>query len=203
MQPQPPDGVPAFTPPEPSTRRRVPAWLILVLVLGVVVVVGGAILAVVLVQRSSDDGSIGVGDHSGARTLYHFVGLRPVTSSHPAPCRGDDLAGTDTSGRKLCYQLGTGMSLSAVRDLSLQPDTYGGGGVLIQISLRSDDGKRFADLTKKIATASPPGNQLAIVVRDKVVSAPIVNEQITGGEVQIAGKFDTDQATRLANQILT
>ncbi|BCJ30121.1 SecDF P1 head subdomain-containing protein [Actinocatenispora sera] len=201
MQPQQSDGVPAFTPPDPTARRRIPAWLILVLVLGVVVVVGGTITAVVLARRSSGDGPIGVGDHSGARTLDHFVGLRPVRASHPAPCKGDDLPGKDTSGKTLCYRLGSGMSLSAVRDLTLAPNSYG-GGVLIQISLRSADTTRFADLTRRIATASPPGNQLAIVVRDEVVAAPVVAEPITGGELQIAGGFDADQATRLADRIL-
>ncbi|BCJ35734.1 hypothetical protein Athai_32370 [Actinocatenispora thailandica] len=172
------------------------------LVLGVVVVVGGAITAVVLVRRSSSDGPIGVGDHSGPRTLDHFVGLRPVGASHPAPCKGDDLPGKDTTGQALCFRLDSGMSLSAVQDLRVEPSPYG-GGVLIQISLRPADAKRFADLTKKISAASPPGNQLAIVVRDEVVSAPVVQDPIAGGELEISGGFDADQATNLANKILT
>lgn len=51
------------------------------------------------------------------------------------------------------------------------------------------------------AGSKQPRNQLAIVVGDKVVSAPSVNAPIIAGKVQIAGNLTQKDAEKLAADI--
>ncbi len=48
------------------------------------------------------------------------------------------------------------------------------------------------------ATAANVGRQIAIVLDGKVISAPVVQERISGGNAQISGNFTTAEAQRLA-----
>ncbi len=48
------------------------------------------------------------------------------------------------------------------------------------------------------ATAGNIGRQIAIVLDDVVISAPVVQERISGGNAQISGRFSSAQAHRLA-----
>ncbi len=54
--------------------------------------------------------------------------------------------------------------------------------------------------TKRFATLSTQnvGKRFAIIVDNKVISAPSFNEPILGGSARISGSFTTDSATRLA-----
>lgn len=47
-------------------------------------------------------------------------------------------------------------------------------------------------------TSANIGQQIAIVIDGEVVSAPIVNEPILGGSVQISGGFGEGEAQELA-----
>jgi len=61
----------------------------------------------------------------------------------------------------------------------------------------NDEGaKKFADATTKNV-----GNYIAIVFDGEIVSMPIVNEAITGGQCSITGNFDYDTAAQLASTI--
>lgn len=48
------------------------------------------------------------------------------------------------------------------------------------------------------ATAANINRQIAIVLDNKVVSAPVVQQRISGGEAQISGNFDVAEAQRLS-----
>ena len=63
------------------------------------------------------------------------------------------------------------------------------------VSFRFDTagGKRFADVTRK--NVNKP---FAIVLDDKIVSAPVIREPILGGSGQISGGFTTQEARDLA-----
>jgi SecD/SecF fusion protein len=63
------------------------------------------------------------------------------------------------------------------------------------VSFRFDSAgaTRFADITRQNV-----GNPFAIVLDDKVLSAPVIREPITGGSGQISGNFSTDTANTLA-----
>lgn len=53
--------------------------------------------------------------------------------------------------------------------------------------------RRFAD-----ATTQNVGKPFAIVLDDKIISAPVIREPITGGAGQISGHFDTQEANDLS-----
>jgi preprotein translocase subunit SecD len=63
----------------------------------------------------------------------------------------------------------------------------------VGLSFDSLGADRFAKLTSRNR-----GRRLAIVLDDKVQSAPVIREAITGGEAQISGNFTMDEATNLA-----
>ena len=72
------------------------------------------------------------------------------------------------------------------------------GGVGFQVSLNftSDGSSKWADFT-----AANVGQQAAFVLDSQVVSAPKINQAITGGSTQITGSFNQQQAGDLANTL--
>ena len=63
----------------------------------------------------------------------------------------------------------------------------------VGLSFDSIGADRFAKITQKNR-----GRRLAIVLDDKVQSAPVIREAITGGEASISGLFSIDEASNLA-----
>ncbi len=63
----------------------------------------------------------------------------------------------------------------------------------VSISFNSLGSDRFGKITTRNR-----GRRLAIVLDNKVQSAPVIREAITGGEAQISGRFTMDEATDLA-----
>ena len=66
----------------------------------------------------------------------------------------------------------------------------------VGLTLTAEGAKKFAD-----ATTANVGKQIAIIYDDEIVSAPVVNEPITGGNCSITGNFDYDTAFNLASTI--
>jgi preprotein translocase subunit SecD len=67
--------------------------------------------------------------------------------------------------------------------------------------LDGQDQVGFGQLTQRVTTQPQPKNQLAIVFDGKVLSAPTIEQAITGGQFQITGgatAFTKDQAQALA-----
>ena len=62
----------------------------------------------------------------------------------------------------------------------------------VSVSFDSVGQERFARITQQNR-----GRRLAIVLDDRVRSAPVIREAITGGEAQISGGFTLDEATNL------
>ncbi len=63
----------------------------------------------------------------------------------------------------------------------------------ISFELTSDGTQLFADLTR-----NNQGRQMAIVIDDKIRSAPTINQPILGGRAQISGDFTDQEAKDLA-----
>lgn len=70
-------------------------------------------------------------------------------------------------------------------------DQFGKAAVSLKFS--AEGSKLFDE-----ATAANVGKQIAIVLDNLVISAPVVQQRISGGEAQITGKFSTAEANRLA-----
>ncbi|GAA2907751.1 hypothetical protein GCM10010517_74180 [Streptosporangium fragile] len=123
--------------------------------------------------------------------------LRPVLKAGPPPCDGTDLPDTENTA---CYGLDEGMTVGqavqAKAGALADTDQW-----VIQVTLNPADAAAFGELTGRLARESSPRNQLAIVIDGKVVSAPVVEEPIPGGEVQISGDFTRETATAYARRL--
>jgi preprotein translocase subunit SecD len=71
--------------------------------------------------------------------------------------------------------------------------TYSDGRPVVSFRFNAAGGKKFGDTTRENA-----GKFLAIVLDDKVISAPRINEPILGGSGIISGSFTVQQAQDLA-----
>jgi preprotein translocase subunit SecD len=68
------------------------------------------------------------------------------------------------------------------------------GEYVVDLEFKSAGAKVWADFT-----AANVGTQTAFVLDSRVVSAPVINEPIPGGNTQITGRFTQDSARELAN----
>ena len=66
----------------------------------------------------------------------------------------------------------------------------------VSLTLTKDGKTKFAEATK-----ANVGKQIAIVYDNQVLSAPNVNEEISGGKAQITGMASTEEAQNLASYI--
>ncbi len=66
----------------------------------------------------------------------------------------------------------------------------------ISIKFNEEGSKKFEAITAKSI-----GKPLAIILDNELVSAPTVNEKISGGEAQISGSFTLDEAKNLETQL--
>jgi preprotein translocase subunit SecD len=67
------------------------------------------------------------------------------------------------------------------------------GEWVVNFKFNSNGGRRFADITR-----ANVNHRFAIVLDDKVISAPSIREPITGGSGQISGGFTAESANDLA-----
>lgn len=68
-----------------------------------------------------------------------------------------------------------------------------GNQAVVGLEFNSEGGEKFAELTAKNI-----GKQIAIVLDGEVLTAPVVQEAITGGRAQISGSRSIEDAERLA-----
>lgn len=63
----------------------------------------------------------------------------------------------------------------------------------VQIEFTTEGAKKFADITRENV-----GKVVAIVLDDQIISAPVVQQEIIGGNAVITGSSDVDEARRLS-----
>ncbi|MDQ0963107.1 preprotein translocase subunit SecD [Streptomyces sp. B4I13] len=80
-------------------------------------------------------------------------------------------------------------------------DTQGAAGWQVTMTFTKSGGKKFADITGKLAQNQQPQNEFGIVLDGDVVSSPFVQGAITGGQAQISGSFKQEEAQGLANML--
>ncbi len=83
-----------------------------------------------------------------------------------------------------------------VKSAAAEPNEGLRGGYHISFRLKDDAGAKFADLTRNNI-----GRQLAIILDDELVSAPVIESAIELGEGQITGEFTLDEAKGLADDL--
>ncbi len=91
-----------------------------------------------------------------------------------------------------CYLLGKALlSGKELKNASVTPDNLGRMGV--SLTFNSEGALLFEEATGRLV-----GKQIAIVLDGMVISAPVVQSKIGGGNAQITGSFSADEASRLA-----
>lgn len=179
-------------PPLPGDRpgsrrpRRLGVLAAVVIVVAVLLMAGIAWTAWrVLAAGSGDDGG------HATRPLR----ILPVTATTPGACPSGG-PGTASSDGKTCYRLSaSGMTVRKLESVRAEPSQVGNGWQIL-LELNPDDARRFGDLTREHR-----GGQLALVTGGKVIAAPRVQEPITGGKLQIAGNFTSDEAKKIAENL--
>ena len=83
-----------------------------------------------------------------------------------------------------------------VTDASTNPDPTS-GEVTVSLKMNTKGAKIWGDMTTKAAQDN--NREIAIVLDDKVVSAPSVRNAILSGDSQITGNFDVQEAKDLAS----
>jgi len=109
--------------------------------------------------------------------------------SHP-PAGTERLPSTEKSGQSWVVQKRVMVSGDTLVDA--QP-SFQNGDAVVSFKFDPQGGKRFGD-----ATRANVGRLFAIVLDDKVISAPVIREPITGGSGVISGHFTTQSAQDLA-----
>lgn len=162
--------------------RRVNRALVIGLAAGALVLLLLIVAAIVLTGSRRSSG------HALMDTLQ-FRKVLAVTSGTCPAGTPDRLSSADS-----CYQLGDGMTVSRVAGIALRPPGQDSAGYSVDISLQPDDASRLTTLTSAVAHEQPPRNQLAIVKKGRVGSAPSVLEPITGGKISLSGNLTRAEA---------
>lgn len=108
--------------------------------------------------------------------------------------------GTPNEGDKVVYDkskvLLTGDMIGEATSGSRQQEGTGKTEYGVSIKFAGKGIKKFAKITGEHV-----GEQLAIVYDEKLVSAPNLNEEISGGECWISGSFTSESAEQLASTV--
>ena len=86
-----------------------------------------------------------------------------------------------------------------ISEASAAIDQQGAAGWFVSLDFNGEGATKFGALTQAVTGLAAPQNQVAIVLDGLVVSAPRINEAITGGSAQITGSFNQQEASNLAN----
>jgi preprotein translocase subunit SecD len=128
------------------------------------------------------------------------VELRRVLELLPATADCSAAGVWCTPGRTEAYRLGPAeLRTPDIVDAEARFSDY--GQWVVGVTLSDQGAARFEAVTRELAANTGATAQLAIVVDDVVISAPIVQEAIPGGEIDISANFTPAEAERLAAAI--
>ncbi|MDX6282340.1 MAG: hypothetical protein QOH03_3411 [Kribbellaceae bacterium] len=172
-------------------------FIVLGLVLVGVLVTGG-----VLLLRNNDD-KPAVSKVATRPSSPEAVQFRPVLKTQAGGCDASTTAspdGTACGADGTRYTLGK-VALDGTKVSAVEAAQGSQLDWVVNLTLDDEGAKSFGQLTAELATKTPPQNQLAIVVRGKVVSAPAVMSAIPGGKVQLSSNFTRADAEKTAADI--
>lgn len=105
---------------------------------------------------------------------------------------------------RTCYRISTRaedrMSVTQLKQVEATYDANVPAWV-VRMTFRDAGAKRFVSLTERAARRQSPQNQIAIVLGDRLLSAPSVAAPVTGGVVDISGDFTRDEVEALAKEL--
>ena len=115
--------------------------------------------------------SVKPSQYAAADNIYELIAIKASSRDGKAPLDG-----------------------SSVTDARVAYDNQRGGSPSVSMTMNAEGANIWARLTKENI-----GKQIAIVLDGTVYSYPVVNGEITGGNSQITGNFDIEEATDLTN----
>jgi preprotein translocase subunit SecD len=130
-----------------------------------------------------------------AKMTFHLVDSRVVPGVDPVPAGSRTLPSdseVDSQGNPRTYVVGKRVVVSGDLLVDAQP-TFQDNQPVVSFRFDSVGARKFGD-----ATRDNVGQQLAIVLDNKVISAPTIREPITGGSGVISGSFTVQSASDLA-----
>ena len=107
----------------------------------------------------------------GTENIYELIAIKVTSRDGKAPLDG-----------------------GVVTDAHVSYDQRRGGDPTVSMSMNADGANTWARLTRENI-----GKQIAIVLDGTVYSYPVVNTEISGGNSEISGHFDVEEATDLVN----
>ncbi|GAA3426692.1 hypothetical protein GCM10018953_38750 [Streptosporangium nondiastaticum] len=174
-------------PGDPRASRLTTGVLIAALV--VVVLVTGVLATLAVLMTRNPDAPLGAKPPQRLAAPIHFA---PVLAAQPGPCASaEDMP--DEAGQT-CYTLAEGVSVNAVRKIETVRDANGGYAVRIAFA------PAFRDLINDL-TKDALNQQIAMVVQEKVVSAPRVAQEITDDSLSITGFATKEEADALVSRL--
>jgi preprotein translocase subunit SecD len=127
-----------------------------------------------------------------AKLQFRFVDSS-VTAEPGKSIPGSDVLAEDHKGQMVYYAVKKQVIVSGENLTKAQPDFDQYSRPIITFGFDTMGAKKFGD-----ATRANVGQIFAIVLDDKVISAPRINEPIPGGTGQISGNFTVQEAQDLA-----
>ncbi|MBY0431389.1 MAG: protein translocase subunit SecD [Rhodospirillales bacterium] len=129
-----------------------------------------------------------------AKMTFHLLGdetaARGSTSVAPPGTRW--LPSTEQGGRPMLIR--TKVELDGAHLTDSRPGNDSGSGAwVVNFTFDGTGAKRFGDVT-----AANVGRPFAIVLDNKIISAPVIREPITGGRGQISGNYTAQSANELS-----
>ncbi|MEU9336045.1 protein kinase [Streptomyces sp. NPDC048290] len=183
--------------PRPAPRpapRRAPRRRALGIGIAVAVLAGGGVLYAMQ------------GDGAAPGTVVQDMRLALVEQSQTGEC-ADTLPPPTFYAPELetCFSVSTRaadrMSVTRFQEVRAVFETNSGGWVVQATFQDGEDTERFTELTRRASQRENPRNQLAILLGDRLISAPAVTGPLTGGEMQISAEYTQDEANELARQL--
>jgi preprotein translocase subunit SecD len=124
-------------------------------------------------------------------------------STHACPAGSSGLAGPATAPAAspnppgaACYKFThIGMTVTELKAMAVIRSTN--GNWVVDIQFTRGEAARFAALSRQLVGQKSPHDQLAIIVGGRVISSPVVEAPITGGQAQIPGFASRAQAENL------
>jgi preprotein translocase subunit SecD len=171
--------------------------LILIGVLGLVLIAVLALGAVVLLRNDDKPAVTKVATRPATPESVQF---RSVLKAEPNGCSASTPAGTACGSDGTRYTLGK-VALDGTHVSEVKAAKGTDLAWVVNLTLDDEGGRLFEQLTAELSTKTPPQNQLAIVVRGRVVTAPTVMSPIPGGQVQISSNFTQSDAEKTAADI--
>ncbi len=130
-----------------------------------------------------------------AKLTFHEVIGEPTTNANENPGAGNILV-PDLDNPGIFYRLGRIPVVTGEDLTSTQPDFDQNGQPAVAFTFNPSAARIFGEFT-----ASNIGSPFAIVLDDKVLTAPVIQSSITGGSGIITGNFTVESSNALSVQL--